>query len=203
MVCVVDYGAGNLRNVAGALKYLGERAAVTDDPKKIKRAGKVILPGVGSFGDAMRMLNESGLSETVRNVALSGKPFLGICLGMQLLFEASDEAPGVEGLGVFKGKFRKFEEDREKGIRVPQIGWNSLDETYGFFDGFKGKYVYFVHSFYLPEEEIEKRECIGAETSFGKKYICAVQKDNIIACQFHPEKSGETGIKMLEKFLKL
>ena len=203
MICVIDYGAGNLRNVCGALGYLGAECIISGEPEDIRKADKVILPGVGSFGDAMETLERMNLVDAIREAAFSGKPFMGICLGMQLMFEASEEAPGVSGLGIFKGTFRKFKEDRAKDIKVPQIGWNSLDEAKGFFEEFKGKYVYFVHSYYLPKNEIEKEEYIGALTDYGERYVCAVAKDNIIACQFHPEKSGEDGLRMLKKFVDM
>ncbi len=201
MLAIIDYGAGNLLSVKKALDYLGVESEITKDKEKIMSAGHIILPGVGSFGDAMNSMKTRGLVDTVKQAALSGKPFLGICLGLQLLFESSDESPGIKGLGVLSGNIVTIPKD--KGLKVPHMGWNSISlrQTDGIFSGIKDEsYFYFVHSYYLKDAD---ENVVAATTQYGVNIQCAVQKGNLCATQFHPEKSGKTGLKLLENFLKL
>ena len=201
MVAIIDYGAGNLSSVKKALDYLGAESEITQDKSKILSASHVILPGVGSFGDAMNSMKERGLVETVKRAAVSGKPFLGICLGLQLLFESSDESAGVEGLGLLNGRIVEIPKD--KGLKVPHIGWNSvsLNKSDGIFKGIdEQSYFYFVHSFYLTGAD---NDVVAATTQYGVNIQCAVQKGNLCATQFHPEKSGKTGLKVLKNFLEM
>lgn len=201
MVAVIDYGAGNLSSVKKALDYLGAESEITQDKSKILSASHVILPGVGSFGDAVNSMKERGLVETVKRAAVSGKPFLGICLGLQLLFESSDESVGVEGLGLLNGRIVEIPKD--KGLKVPHIGWNSvsLNKSDGIFkDIDEQSYFYFVHSFYLTGAD---DDVVAATTQYGVNIQCAVQKGNLCATQFHPEKSGKTGLKVLKNFLEM
>ncbi|MDE5983899.1 MAG: imidazole glycerol phosphate synthase subunit HisH [Eubacterium sp.] len=201
MVAIIDYGAGNLSSVKKALDYLGAESEITQDKDKIMSASHVILPGVGSFGDAMKSMAERGLVDTVKKAALSGKPFLGICLGLQLLFESSEESEGVEGLGLIKGKIVQI--PRDNGLKVPHIGWNSvkINQNYGIFSGIDdGSYFYFVHSFYLKDAE---NDAVAATTEYGVGIECAVQKGNLCATQFHPEKSSKLGLQLLENFLSM
>lgn len=201
MVAIIDYGAGNLSSVKKALDYLGAESEITQDKSKILSASHVILPGVGSFGDAMNSMKERGLVETIKRTAVSGKPFLGICLGLQLLFESSDESAGVEGLGLLNGRIVEIPKD--KGLKVPHIGWNSvfLNKSDGIFKGIdEQSYFYFVHSFYLTGAD---DNVVAATTQYGVNIQCAVQKGNLCATQFHPEKSGKTGLKVLKNFLEM
>ncbi|MDE6469410.1 MAG: imidazole glycerol phosphate synthase subunit HisH [Eubacterium sp.] len=201
MVAIIDYGAGNLSSVKKALDYLGAESEITQDKDKIMSASHVILPGVGSFGDAMASMAERGLVDTVKKAARSGKPFLGICLGLQLLFESSEESEGVEGLGLIKGKIVQI--PRDNGLKVPHIGWNSvkINQKDGIFSGIDdGSYFYFVHSFYLKDAE---PEAVAAATEYGVGIECAVQKGNLCATQFHPEKSSKLGLKLLGNFLSM
>ncbi len=201
MIAIVDYGAGNLHSVKSAFDYLGSNTIITSTPSEIESASGVILPGVGSFGDAMKSMQESGLVDVIKNSATSGKPFLGICLGLQLLFENSEESPDVSGLGILPGKIVKIPSDN--GLKVPHIGWNSLDVVNqdGIFKGLeKEPYVYFVHSYYLKADNAED---VAANTHYGVEINCAVQRDNLCAVQFHPEKSGETGLKILSNFIDM
>ncbi len=199
VIAVVDYGAGNLQSVKKALDFIGAPCIITKNADEIKRADKVILPGVGSFGDAMDSMHKSGLTDAVKEAALSGKPFLGICLGLHLLFEESEESPGAKGLGILKGKIRKI--PLEEGIKVPHMGWNSLEvkQHDGVFASAKdGDYVYFVHSYYLTADNPEE---VAARTVYGSTFIdAAVKKGNLCAVQFHPEKSGSVGLNMLRNF---
>lgn len=198
LIAIIDYDAGNIKSVEKAFEYLGHKAVVTRDGRIIKSADKVVLPGVGAFGDAMRKLEEYGLDGVIRETVDMGKPFLGICLGLQLLFDSSEESEGISGLGILKGKIHRFPGD--KGCKIPQIGWNSL-EIRGDSVLFKGvpnqSYVYFVHSYYLKAED---ENIVAASTDYAAHVHAAVEKDNIFACQFHPEKSGGTGLKILENF---
>lgn len=201
MIAIIDYGAGNLSSVKKALDYLGADSEITQDREKIISASHVILPGVGSFGDAMHSMQERGLVDTVKEAAGSGKPFLGICLGLQLLFESSEESEGVEGLGLLNGRI--VEIPKNNGLKVPHIGWNSvnLNQKNGIFDGIdEDGYFYFVHSFYLKDADAD---VVAATTEYGVSIECAVQKGNLCATQFHPEKSGKLGLKLLENFLKM
>ncbi len=201
MVAIIDYDAGNIKSVEKAFEALGAEVSVTSDPEVIRSADHVVLPGVGAFGDAMNKLNNMGLTEVIREVAKSGKPFLGICLGLQLLFDSSEEAPGVEGLGILPGKVLRFKE--MDGLKIPQIGWNALHLSNNgrLFSGVdEGAFVYFVHSYYLDAAD---RECVKATAEYGVSFDASVEHDNIFACQFHPEKSSSVGLKMLENFLKI
>ena len=198
MIAIIDYDAGNLKSVEKALNYLGEDTIVTRSREKLLEADKVILPGVGAFGEAMKRLENYRLVEVIKEVAASGKPFLGICLGLQLMFESSDEAPGVAGLGILNGKILRIPDRHD--LKIPHMGWNSLSlmkDTKLFSSVPDGSYVYFVHSYYL---EAEKEEEVAAVTEYGVRIHAAVEKDNIFACQFHPEKSGDVGLKILKNF---
>lgn len=198
MVAIIDYGAGNLSSVKKALDYLGAENEITQDRDKILSASHVILPGVGSFGDAMDSMRERGLVDTVKEAAMT-KPFLGICLGLQLLFEGSEESPDTEGLGILKGKIVSIPKD--KGLKVPHIGWNSvnLKQHSGIFSNIDDEsYFYFVHSFYLKDAD---EDVVAATTEYGVTIQCAVQRDNLCATQFHPEKSSKAGLQILKSFI--
>ncbi len=198
-IAIIDYDAGNIKSVEKAILKLGGNPVITRDKEEILSADHVILPGVGAFGDAMEKLNSYGLTEVIHEVAERGIPLLGICLGEQLLFEESEETPGVKGLGLFKGKVLKLPED--KGLKVPNIGWNSLEypaEGRLFKDVPEGSFVYFVHSFYVHAEE---RDIVKATIDYGTTADASVEKGNIFACQFHPEKSSDIGMKILKNFL--
>ena len=201
MIAIIDYDAGNLKSVEKALISLGDTPVVTRDKTAILEAEKVILPGVGSFGDAMEKLHRYGLVDVIHRVVQQKKPFLGICLGLQLLFERSDEAPGVEGLGVLKGEILRIPE--QEGLKIPHMGWNSLHLQN---DGrlFRGiledTYVYFVHSYYLKAAD---EQIVKATTQYSTCIHASVEQDNVFACQFHPEKSSTWGLKMLENFANL
>ena len=201
MIAIIDYDAGNLRSVEKALETLGQQVIVTKDAETIRQAEKVILPGVGAFGDAMANLQRLGLVEVIRETAASGKPFLGICLGLQLLFEDSDETPGVPGLGILRGHIKRIPE--QPGLKVPHMGWNNLELHH---DGalFRGlpehPYVYFVHSYYL---EAEDPDIVTATAEYGVTIHASVQSGNLFACQFHPEKSSQIGLAILKNFAEL
>ena len=197
MIAIIDYDAGNLKSVEKALLFLGEEAKITSDAEEILSADKIILPGVGAFGDAMEKLNSSGLSEVIREAVKRKIPLLGICLGLQLLFEASEESPGVEGLSVLKGKIKRIPD--KEGFKVPHIGWNSLkiNPESRLFAGIpENSYVYFVHSYYLAAEE----PIVAAKTDYVADIHAAVEKEQVFACQFHPQKSGDIGLKLLKNF---
>ena len=202
MIAVIDYDAGNLKSVEKALVSIGEQVVVSRNHNEILSADKVILPGVGAFGDAMGKLKEYGLVDTIHEVVDRQKPFLGICLGLQLLFERSDESDGVSGLGILPGEILRIPD--APGIKIPHIGWNSLDISPDarLFTGLTvNPYVYFVHSYYLKAAEAS---IVAATTEYGGTLIHAsVQKDNIYACQFHPEKSGSVGLQILKNFAAL
>ena len=201
MIAIIDYDAGNIKSVEKALDLLGQDVVITGEPEKILKADKVILPGVGAFGDAMANLRGTGLDGVIRQVADRGTPFLGICLGLQLLFERSDEAPGVEGLGILKGEILRIPE--KKGLKIPHMGWNSLHlENNGrLFRGIgEGAYVYFVHSYYLKAAE---ESIVKASTEYSAHIHASVEKGNVFACQFHPEKSSDVGISILKNFVEL
>jgi len=196
LIAIVDYGMGNLASVQKALAHLHYEAQITSDPKIIEAATGVILPGVGAFAPAMSALRAKSLDRAVLEAAWSGKPLLGICLGMQLLFDGSEEGEPCEGLGLIPGRVVKFPEDM--GLKVPQMGWNNLEDVKGTLLS-EGDYVYFVHSYYCcPDNEADA----AAYTTYGIKYVCAVERDNIFATQFHPEKSGEAGLVILGKFAR-
>ena len=197
MIAVIDYDAGNLKSVEKALLFLDEKVKVTSDAKEILKADKIILPGVGAFGDAMEKLNTSGLAETICEAVDKKIPLLGICLGLQLLFESSEESPEVCGLSLLKGKVKRIPD--KEGFKVPHIGWNSLKTTDNaalFREIPQDSHVYFVHSYYLEAEE----PIVTATTDYVVDIHASVQKDALFACQFHPEKSGTVGLKLLKNF---
>ena len=199
MIAIIDYDAGNIKSVEKALVKLGQVPVITRDAETILNADKVILPGVGAFGDAMAKLRSYGLVEVIREVTAKGTPFLGICLGMQLLFEKSEEAPGIEGLRILEGEILKI--PAAEGLKIPHIGWNSLSfQNNGclFEDLPQDTYVYFVHSYYLKAKQ---ESIVKAVTEYGTRIDAAVEKDNIAACQFHPEKSSDAGLQMLRNFI--
>ena len=201
MIGIIDYDAGNIRSVEKALSYLGEKTVVSRDPDILKSVDKVILPGVGSFGQAMENLHRYELVPVIRDMIEDGKPFLGICLGLQLLFESSEESPGAEGLGILKGKILKI--PSSPGLKIPHMGWNSLQlQNNGrlFRNIPQDTYVYFVHSYYLRAQE---PEIVKAVTGYGTEIHASVEKDNVFACQFHPEKSGKYGLEILKNFAEL
>ncbi len=201
MIAIIDYDAGNLRSVEKALACLGEDPLITRDREEILSADKVILPGVGAFGTAMAQLKKYGLDQVIRETVEQGTPLLGICLGLQLLFEKSEESPGVEGLGILKGKILRI--PPAPGLKIPHIGWNSLDLQNGgrLFAGLSGHpYVYFVHSYYLRAEE---PDTVKATARYGVSIHASVEKDHVFACQFHPEKSGDVGLQILQNFADL
>ncbi len=198
MIAIIDYGAGNIQSVSKALAHIGCEAFITRDRDKILKADGAVLPGVGSFGDTMNTMNEYGIKDTVIEYTKSGKPFLGICLGLQLLFPKSEESPETKGLGIFDGSITKIPSG--EGLKIPHIGWNSLDikKSDGLFKGIgKNPYVYFVHSFFLNASD---KSIVSAQTEYGVTIDAAVEKGNVFATQFHPEKSGETGLKILKNF---
>lgn len=198
MIAIIDYGAGNIQSVYKALEYIGCDAFITNDKNKILKADGAVLPGVGSFGDTMDTMNSYGIKDTVIDFINSKKPFLGICLGLQLLFPYSEESPNAKGLGVFDGTIKKIPSG--DGLKIPHIGWNSLEikKENGLFKGIdKNSYVYFVHSYFLDAKD---KKIVSAQTEYGVKIDAAIEKDNVFATQFHPEKSGETGLKILKNF---
>lgn len=201
MIAIIDYDAGNLKSVEKALQFLGQECVITRDFHEIKKADKVILPGVGSFGDAMSQLRKFELDKVIHEVAAEQKPFLGICLGLQLLFEGSEESDGVEGLHLLDGEILRIPE--QEGLKIPNIGWNSLDlQNNGrLFENLNGNpFVYFVHSYYLKARE---ESIVKATIDYSTHIHASVEKDNIFACQFHPEKSGTVGLQILSNFAKL
>lgn len=202
MIAIIDYGAGNIQSVYKALKFIGADCKVTSDKDEILNADGAILPGVGSFGDAMDTMTKRGIKDTIIEYTKSGKPFLGICLGLQLLFPESEETPGVKGLDIFNGTITKIP-NQNRTLKIPHMGWNniSIKQKNGIFKDIEGEpYVYFVHSFYLKTQD---KDIVAATTQYGVEIDAAVQKGNIIATQFHPEKSGEVGLKMLKNFVEM
>ena len=201
MVAIIDYDAGNIRSVEKAVTLLGYEAVVTREQEMILSANHIILPGVGAFGDAMNKLEKYGLVNVIHEAVERQIPFLGICLGLQLLFESSEEAPGVDGLGLLPGRILRIPEKTD--LKIPHIGWNSLSFPHQgrLFQGIaEGAYVYFVHSYYL---EAKEPEIVKAATEYGTLIHASVERDNLFACQFHPEKSSEVGLKILQNFLKI
>ena len=201
MIAIIDYDAGNIKSVEKAFQFLGEETVLSRDRDVILSADKVVLPGVGAFGDAMAKLKDYNLVNTIYDVVDKKTPFLGICLGLQLLFESSDESEGVPGLGILQGKISKIPD--KAGFKIPHIGWNSLEliNNEKLFKGIDNQsYVYFVHSYYLQAKE---QEIVKATTEYVAHIHASVEKDNVFACQFHPEKSGNVGLKILDNFRKL
>ena len=201
MVAIVDYDAGNLRSVEKALRALGMEPVISRNPEEILSADRVILPGVGSFGEAMGRLEQYHLIEVLHEVVKENIPLLGICLGMQVLFESSEECPSVNGLGILKGEILKI--PPSEGLKIPHMGWNSLkiDPSSRLFQGVcSGDYVYFVHSYYLKAED---EKIVAATTDYSTNIHAAVENGNIFGCQFHPEKSSDTGLRILQNFIQL
>lgn len=201
MIAIIDYNAGNLKSVEKALNYLEQECMVTRNFREIEKADKIILPGVGAFGDAMSQLKKYELDKVIREVTQERIPFLGICLGLQLLFEGSDESQGVEGLHILDGSIRRIPD--QLGLKIPHIGWNSLNlQNDGrLFAGLEEHpYVYFVHSYYLQAKD---EQIVKATTEYSTVIHASVEKDNIFACQFHPEKSGDVGLAILKNFAQL
>ena len=201
MIAIIDYDAGNIMSVVKAFQYLKEDVILTRDREELLKADKLVLPGVGCFKDAVDNLRKYGLESVIKECVAAGKPFLGICLGMQLLFEESEESPGVKGLGLLPGRCIKIPED--KGLKVPQIGWNSLEfpNKSRLLAGLpEGAFVYFVHSYYISAKEPTD---VSATTEYGVTVHAACERGNIFGCQFHPEKSGDVGLKILKNFAEL
>lgn len=201
MIAMIDYDAGNMMSVEKSLRFLGQDVIVTGDREEILKADKVILPGVGAFAHAMEKLESTGLDNVIREVVKNNTPFLGICLGQQLLFESSDEAKGVKGLGILKGKVKRIPD--KENCKVPHMGWNNLELSNNgrLFKGFdKSPYVYFVHSYYV---EADDESIVKASAFYNTKIHASVESGNVFACQFHPEKSGLTGLRILQNFVDL
>jgi glutamine amidotransferase len=199
MIAIVDYGMGNLRSVTNAFKKLGAPAVITQDKKTIEGASAIVLPGVGAFGKCVENLKRLELFDFIKEIIQGDKLYLGICLGMQILFDESEEAPGIQGMGVIKGRVPRF-----TGIvKVPHMGWNNIEimKKHPVFDGIpEGAHFYFVHSFYCePAEE----GVIATKTPYGIKFVSSVHKGNVFACQFHPEKSQKIGLRLLENFIRI
>lgn len=201
MIAIIDYDAGNIKSVEKAMQSLGEEVVVTRDADTLLNAEKVILPGVGAFGDAMDKIRSYGLEDVIHQIVAKGTPFLGICLGLQLMFEESDETPGVKGLGILPGKILRIPDAPD--LKIPHMGWNSLhfEKDTRLFKGIKeGAYVYFVHSYYLKAEDAS---IVAASTEYSTHIHAAVEQGNVFACQFHPEKSSEVGLAILKNFIDL
>ena len=197
-VAVIDYDAGNTLSVTRALKKVGAQVNLTPDPEEVAVADAVVLPGVGAFGDCMRKLRERGMDEACLEVFRRGKPFLGVCVALQVFFEASEESPGVEGLGIFPGEVVRFSVG---DLKVPHMGWNDLDlvRSHPVLDGLNGEAFYFVHSYYPKPETLE--DLIGV-SDYGGRFCAATGRENLAAVQFHPEKSSLAGLRLYENFLR-
>lgn len=200
MIAIMDYGVGNLFSVEKAFLYLGTDAKITNDAEVLRRADKIVLPGVGAFGDCMKNLQASGMIPVLKEQVQAGVPLLGICVGLQILFEGSDESPEAEGLGFFRGRVRKIQAD---GLKIPHMGWNSLEVRRSakpdLFVGLpENPFVYFVHSYHAVPED---GEIVTATADYGERLTAAVAKGNICATQFHPEKSGDVGLDILKNFI--
>lgn len=208
MILIADYGMGNLSSIIKAFEYVGERISFTKDPDMLKKADKIVLPGVGAFQIAMENITKNGMDDAIKEEIRKGKPFLGICLGFQLLFSGSeeirkenDQVTGTDGMGIIKGRVVKFPDDM--GLKVPQTGWNSIYPDGGcrILNKYADRYFYFVHSYYPTETENDVKG--KAYCEYGKRFVCAIEKDNILACQFHPEKSGDAGIELIRDWASL
>ena len=200
MIGIIDYGVGNLFSLCSSCKAIGEEAFVSGDAEELAKADRLILPGVGAFEDAAKKLRDSGMAAFVRAQAAQGKPLLGICLGMQLLFEKSYEYGRHQGLGLLKGQVVPMEGKLPSDLKIPHMGWNALDVRRGtLLEGLSGQYVYFVHSFFAENCE----DSLSALTEYGIPITAAVEKGNIYGCQFHPEKSGNVGLGILRKFAEV
>ena len=201
MIAIIDYGMGNIHSVKKALELFGAKIKVSNNPKEISACEKLVLPGVGAFGDAMQELEKQDLVDLIKDAVKNKKPFLGICLGMQLLFEKSEEAPKGKGLGIIKGEVKKFP---SSDLKVPHMGWNNLrrkKENCPLLKEITGNsYVYFCHSYYPQPED---QNTVAAVTDYGLDFTSVVWKDNVYGAQFHPEKSQSVGLKMLENFVNL
>ncbi len=197
MIFIVDYDAGNIRSVERSFKHFGKEVIVTRDLHQIQGDDLLVLPGVGSFGHAVKSLQDSGCFEQIQDHIRARRPFLGICLGLQLLFESSEENPGVNGLGIFEGSVKRFQATDQ--LCVPQIGWNTLDIQKNEFRKFHGKYFYFVHSYYVVPKD---KSVTLSSTEYGQTYVSAVMRDQLIATQFHPEKSGEDGLSFMQTVME-
>lgn len=201
MIAILDYDAGNLRSVEKALGFLGEESLITRDRHEVAKADKLILPGVGAFGPAMQQLKKYEIDKMLQEAAAEGKPLLGICLGLQLLFDGSEESPGAEGLHLLSGSILRIPD--KEGLKIPHIGWNSLTLSHNgrLFSGIApGTYVYFVHSYYLKAKD---EEIVMASTEYGTHIHASVESGNIFACQFHPEKSSTAGLRILSNFARI
>jgi glutamine amidotransferase len=214
MIAIIDYGMGNLRSVQKALEAAGARTLVTSRPEDLERCDGVVLPGVGAFGDAMKELRRLKLDRAIKNAIESGKPFLGLCLGLQLLFEKSEEAPGVKGLGILKGEVKRFDfsqysiRNTQYALKVPHMGWNNIAysvERIAYSERIlkavpDGSYMYFVHSYYVKPKD---KNVILTTTDYGVKFVSGVAKGNVLGLQFHPEKSQAVGLRILKNFVSL
>ncbi|MFA7672964.1 MAG: imidazole glycerol phosphate synthase subunit HisH [Clostridia bacterium] len=208
MILIADYGMGNLSSIIKAFEYVGEKISITKDPDMLKKADKIVLPGVGAFQTAMENISKNGMDDSIKDEISKGKPFLGICLGFQLLFSGSeetrkenDQVTGKSGMGIVEGRVVRFRDDM--GLKVPQIGWNSVypDSGCSILNKYAERYFYFVHSYYPAQtgDDIKGR----AYCEYGERFVCAIEKDNILACQFHPEKSGDAGIELIRDWSSL
>ncbi len=201
MIAIIDYGAGNIKSVEKAFDFLGTKTILTADKDIILNSDKVVLPGVGAFGDAMELLNASGLSDTIKEVVKNQIPFLGICLGMQMMFEKSEEGVSTPGLGIFKGEIKRFKET--EGYKIPHIGWNEIkiNKDSRLFNGIsENPFVYFVHSYYLDAFD---KNIVAATCDYINTFDAGIESGNTFACQFHPEKSGSVGLKILKNFAEI
>lgn len=199
MIAIIDYGMGNLRSVQKAFQFLGYDASLTDDPQRLIEARGIVLPGVGAFADAKKAIEQKGLFDVIKSEISNAKPFFGICLGMQLLFESSEEGGKHDGFGLFPGVVKKLPLD----VKIPHMGWNNLNiKAAGRFykDISKASRFYFVHSFYVQSND---DSIVASTTDYGVEFVSSIAKENVFACQFHPEKSGEVGLKLLDEFARL
>ena len=199
MVGIIDYNAGNLGSVEKALRFIGEQPEITDSPEGILKYDHLLLPGVGAFGDCIRKLKESGFDAAIKEYINAGRPFLGICLGLQMLFETSEEDNSSKGLGIYKGKVKRFPDGLN--LKIPQIGWNSIEinPKSRLFKGINsGEHLYFVHSYYLDADD---KDIVAAQCSYGVNFDAAIECGNVFATQFHPEKSGDVGLRVLKNFV--